>query len=278
MKIILSIVFYLLSLACFSQTVVTRTGSSTVPVDVRLMTQKNFYLPRVPCGGSLQGGVDTLGALVYSRCDSSVYVYNKGGNWTKLISYLPVETLQTITERGDTTNGYINITGNARYGLNNTEGLMLSYNKDDSTSYIQSFNDVSGKFHPIRIDGYVGESGGSTYHANSLKISDDLYYNNQLVNYIVLPTVLSSGGNYSVTPVNGSVYLVDQSVVSGQFHITTTSLINGAVINIKRTDGGANNTQISLVGGGTIDGSASLTISVRQNARLLFYNGNMYVL
>lgn len=173
------------------------------------------------------------GALYFDSTNNKLYTYNPSTTTWSAVGGGAPETLQTVTERGDTTDGYINITGNARYGLDGREGLMLSYNRDERSSYIESYNDVSGKFHPLILSGNAGESA-SAFVNNSLKISDDVYFNNKGLWYSQSPNL--PGSNTQImyrnsTNMIGSADFTFSAATTSQLSIGTSVSSNNANIN-----------------------------------------------
>lgn len=88
------LLFILSFLFCFIVTVaqnfVTRTTGSITPVDMRLKAGLNFYVP-VASDTTLNGGKDSLGALIYSISLRSLFlrdtIVGGGKKWTKLLEF-----------------------------------------------------------------------------------------------------------------------------------------------------------------------------------------------
>lgn len=89
MKKLIYILCLLLPLGVLGQAFTQRTNGTFTPTDPRLNTTLNLYIPRV-CDtiGALQGGKDTVGALIWDKCGHKLWVRDTllGGHYWKQLS------------------------------------------------------------------------------------------------------------------------------------------------------------------------------------------------
>lgn len=84
MKYIAIILTFFIINSSFGQTVPRTPGTTTV-TDGKLITVQSFAIPKTTLGGNLNGGIaDSLGYIVLSKGDSSVYVYYAANKWRKV--------------------------------------------------------------------------------------------------------------------------------------------------------------------------------------------------
>lgn len=229
----MTFLFVTLGILCFAQGGYLRPNTNYGTRQYRLGIDSTLFYPTGNGAPTTLRGYDLKqGALYFDSTNNKVYNYNpKTSTWSMLGGDVP--TLQKVTEQGDTTDGYINITGNSRYGLTNTEGMMLSYNKSEGASYIESFNDASGKFHPVIFNTNIGETA-SPYSSNSLKLDSSIYWNSHPIWY--------SG---SIAGVNG-ISISGKTITNGSTLQQITN--NGAVTTNNVTFGtniGGNNVSVN---------------------------------
>lgn len=89
-KLLFILSFTFCFLTSVAQTFVTRTTGSITPVDMRLKAGLNFYVP-VASDTTLNGGKDSLGALIYATSLRSLFlrdtIVGGGKKWTKLLEF-----------------------------------------------------------------------------------------------------------------------------------------------------------------------------------------------
>lgn len=84
MKQFLTILTLFISSFAIGQATMRTPGTNTV-WDGKLITVQSFAIPKTTLGGNLNGGIpDSLGYIVLSKGDSSVYVYYAANKWKKI--------------------------------------------------------------------------------------------------------------------------------------------------------------------------------------------------
>lgn len=95
-KILLFIFIIFCSYVSFGQTPIPGSPLSVTVTNERGMFNTNLYPPRSSMGGNLFGGLDTLGAINYSRGDSSLYYYIKANRYLRVLSLRDTNFIKTL--------------------------------------------------------------------------------------------------------------------------------------------------------------------------------------
>ena len=113
--------FILCAFVSFGQPIVNRAQSDLTASDARLRAQLNFYAPHTH-GLTLNGGLDTLGAVIYEDSSRHVWIRDTvpagGHQWTMILR---------TGDAGGTTWGSITGTLSAQTDLQNALNLKVNY-------------------------------------------------------------------------------------------------------------------------------------------------------
>lgn len=211
--------FSLILTAFISNAQVGKTGSplSVTIINQRGMFNANLYPPRSSFGGNLFGGLDTLGAINYSRGDSSLYYYIKGNRYQRVLSLRDTNYIKTLIPSvpgsgQNLANTDLNQTANRFY---NGTGYFLSFSNNSSYAFqtqVQSGNASSISLNPTITDNVVSDATGMIGDIQNSGAGVRLYSKNGItaitpsykgtpVNIAWMDSIPASSSPFSVNPV-----------------------------------------------------------------------------
>lgn len=214
-KILLFIFIIFCSYVSFGQTPIPGSPLSVTVTNERGMFNTNLYPPRSSFGGNLFGGLDTLGAINYSRGDSSLYYYIKGNRYLRVLSIRDTNFIKTLIPNTpgsgqNLANTDLVQTSNRNY---NGAGYFLTFSGNSSYSFqTQALSNgaASVAINPTLFDALVSDGTSMSGDVQASTAGVRLYNKNKITalstQYKPSPTNFAwldstSGSPFAVNPV-----------------------------------------------------------------------------